>query len=323
MRMTAEPPTSRDAASWGIVAALIVAVTAMEIARPMAIEMRSLAGLALACMVLSAAAAFYTRVRVDERFSACCLGLAQALLFSAVGSILSYLLARTTMPLCDSALGAWDGALGLDWVGYAHFVDTHAWLVPIYRVAYASLIPQTIVIILALGFTGKIDQLRKFILAAILSGTVSVLLAGAFPAIGTFAHFGLKPSDFTHVWQSTGLADLRDFLAVRSGSMTILDLRRMQGIIIFPSYHAALALVAGWAFWKSGLAWLRWPGVLLALVTIVATPVEGGHYFIDVIVGLAIAAASIAGASRLVFVRVPMPLIRAWPSRRSRAAFAR
>lgn len=323
MRVDGKGPTTGNGASWVVVAALVVAVAAVEVVRPMAIDIRGVAGLAAACVALCAAAIFYTRVRVDERFSACCVGLMQALLFSAAGSILSYLLARSSLPMRDSALSAWDRALGLDWLGYAHFVDAHGWIVPIYRVAYASLIPQTILIILALGFTGAIDQLRKFILAAILSGTASVLMAAAFPAIGAFAHYGLKPSDFAHVWQATGLADLRDFLAVRSGSMAVLDLTKMQGIITFPSYHAALALVALWAFWNSGMRWLRWPGTLLGLVTIAATPVEGGHYFIDVIGGLTIAAASIAAASRLVFARVPSPLIRAWPSRRSRAVFAR
>lgn len=322
--MRASPePTSNDSMSWAVIAALVAGVAAIELMGPMRIEAASLLGLALACTMLCSAALFYSRVRINVRFTTCCLGLAQALLFSAIGSILSYLLARSTLPLSDGALSAWDRALGLDWIGYARLVDAHAWLVAIYRVAYASLIPQTIVIILALGFTGRVDQLRKFILAAILSGTASVLIAAAFPAIGAFAHYGLKPTDFAHVWQATGLADLRDFLAIRSGSMMVLDLRKMQGIITFPSYHAALALVALWAFWKSGLGWLRWSGTILGVFTIIATPVEGGHYFIDVIGGVVIAVASIAAAGRLVFVRASLPWIRAWPSRRSREAFAR
>ena len=50
----------------------------------------------------------------------------------------------------------------------------------------------------------------------------------------------------------------------------------MQGIITFPSYHAGLSLVTLWGFWASRMAWLRWPGMLLAALTIVATPVDGG-----------------------------------------------
>jgi membrane-associated phospholipid phosphatase len=323
MTRTDRQATSSDSMSWAVIAALVTGVLAVEVAWPMAIEPRSLLSLALACTALCSTAVFYSRVRIDARFSACCLGLAQALLFSVVGSILSYLLARSSVPLQDSALAGSDRALGLDWIGYAHFVDAHTWLVRAYRVAYSSLIPQTIVVILALGFGRMLDDLRQFVLAAILTGTASVLIAAQFPALGAFAHYGLKPTDFSHVWQATGLADLRDFLAVRSGRLTVLDLRKMQGIVTFPSYHAALALVALRAFWKSGLRWLRWSGTALAAVTIAATPIDGGHYFVDVIGGLAIAVASIAAANRLVFVRLPSPAIRAWPSRRSRAAFAR
>ena len=60
----------------------------------------------------------------------------------------------------------------------------------------------------------------------------------------------------------------------------------------------------------------------VALTTLAATPVDGGHYFVDVLAGIAIAAASLAAASRLVFVRLPLPAIRALPFRRSREAFA-
>ena len=134
MRASIDLPTSNDSVSWAMIVALAAGVVTVEAVRPMAIEVRSLAGLILACAALCSAAGFYSRVRVNERFSTCCLGLAQALLFSALGSILSYLLARNSLPLRDSALAGWDQGLGLDWIAYARWVDTRAWLVPIYLV---------------------------------------------------------------------------------------------------------------------------------------------------------------------------------------------
>ncbi|WP_294074947.1 phosphatase PAP2 family protein [Sphingomonas sp.] len=314
---------SNDSISWAAITALAVAVIGAELTSPLHVAMVSLANLAFACAALGSAALFYRHVRVNDRFSACCIGLAQALVFSALGAVLSYLLARDGGPLWDPTLHRWDRALGLDWLAYARFVDRHAWLVAAYGFAYGTLIPQTIVVIVALGFSGRLDRLRMFILAAILSGTTAILLSPLFPAVGNFTFLALKPSGFAHVWQSADLADVRDFLAVRNGSLASLDLRKMQGIIVFPSYHGALAATTLWAFWTSGLKWLRWGGGLVALLTIAATPVNGGHYFVDVIAGVAIAGASIAAARRLVFARLPLEAITALPFRRSRAAFAR
>jgi hypothetical protein len=315
--------TSNDSASWAVIGALVIAVVAAELVSPLAIAIGSLANLALACVALGSAAAFYRFVRINERFSAACTGLAQALLFSAAGAILSYLLARDGGALWDGTLHRWDRVLGFDWLGYAHAVDAHPWLVAIFNIAYGSLISQTILVILALGFSGRIEALRMFILAAILSGSTAILLSPLFPAVGNFTYLGLKHSGFAHVWQSANLADVRDFLAVRNGSMAVLDLRKMQGIIVFPSYHGALATTTLWAFWRSGLKWLRWGGSLLAALTIAATPINGGHYGVDILAGVAVAAASIAAAKRLVYLRLPFAAIRAWPFRRSREAFAR
>lgn len=315
--------STSDTASWMVVAALIAAVAMVEFEAPLPIAVGSLLNLVLACVALIGAAVFYTRVRINEQFSACCIGLSQALLFSAAGSILSYLLARSGGGLWDETLTNWDRALGFDWLAYAFAIDTHAWAAMLLRICYESLIPQTIVVILALGFSGRIDQLRTFILAAMLSGSTAVLLSPLFPAVGNFSYLDLNHSAFANVWQSSNLADVRDFLAVRSGTLATLDLRTMQGIIVFPSYHGALASVTLWAFWKSGLRWLRWIGGAVAVTTIAATPVFGGHYLVDVIAGNGLAVVSIVAARRLVFIRLPFPTIRAWPFRRSREAFAR
>jgi hypothetical protein len=309
MSRSTEPRQSSNSVSWVALCALAAGVCAAELRSPLKIDINSLVALAVASVALTAAAFFYSRGRVDEKLSATCIGVLQALLFSALGAVLSYLLAREGGALWDSTLQSWDQALGLDWLAYVRFVDSHPWLVPPLRLAYGSLIPQIIVVILALGFRGRLDQLRIFILAAILSGTVAILLSPLFPAVGNFAHLGLSRADFHSVWQWSMLADVRDFEAVRSGALGELNLRTMQGIIVFPSYHGCLAFLTLWAFWNSGLRWLRAAGCAVALTTLAATPVDGGHYFVDVFAGIAIAAASVAAASRLAFIRVPFPAV--------------
>ncbi len=314
-----DPPTS-DAAAWASIALLALGVFVAEMLAPMPVAARSLQTLAIACAALGGAAYFYRNIRQRENFAVMCVALMQVLLFSALGSILSYLLARNGGTLWDSTFVAWDRALGLDWLGFVRAVDQHGWLVTALRLAYASLIPQIIVLVLVLGFTGRLEKLRGVMLGAILCGTICVLASPLFPAVSNYVAMGLTAEDFRHVDPWAGYIHLDDFNALRDGSMSVLDLSKMQGIITFPSYHAGLSAVTLWGFWTSGVRWLKWTGPIVALGTIVATPVDGGHYFVDVLAGIAIAVVSIAIAVRAVRWAPASPRLKASPSRHSHAA---
>lgn len=318
---TAAPSTATsDSAAWASIALLCLGVLIAQIASPMPVAAWSLQTLAIACCALSGAAYFYRNVRERENFAVMCIALMQVLLFSALGSILSYLLTRNSGPLWDSTFTAWDRALGLDWLVFVRAVDQHGWLVTALRLAYASLIPQIVMLVLVLGFTGRLEKLRGVMLGAILCGTVCVLASPFFPAVSNYVALGLTSADFRHVDPWAGYIHLADFNGLRDGTMGILDLAKMQGIITFPSYHAGLSAVTLWGFWTSGVRWLKWTGPIVALGTIVATPVDGGHYFVDVLAGIAIAVVSIVVACRAVRWTPARPRLTASPFRRSHAA---
>ena len=320
--MTARDRTY-DSAAWALLAALVAAVAALQLWKPLPVEPASLMTLLTACAALGCTAAFYTWVRVRENFAVICVGLMQVLLFSAVGSVLSYMLAREGGTLWDARLQVWDSALGFDWLAYVRAVDAQGWLVAPVRWAYASLIPQMIVLVLALGFSTKLAELRRLMLAAMLSGTIIVLLSAFFPAVGYYVHHGLSAADFERIKPWAGLVHRTDFTALRDGTMASLRLTEMQGIVTFPSYHAGLATVTLWGFWVSRIAWIRWPGAAIALATIFATPIDGGHYLVDVLAGIVIGVIGIAAARPAVSWRPAGIGFRSLPSRRSRAAFAR
>ena len=318
------PPTATgESAAWAVIAGLAALAGLCLAWRPVAIDPASATSLIVACASLGGAAWFYRAVRPRENFAVMCVALAQMLLFSAVGIVLSYLLARGGGPLWDARLAAWDRAIGFDWLAYVRAIDSSAALTGAFRIAYASLIPQIIVLVLALGFAGRLAQLRTVMLGAILCGAVTILLSPLFPAVSNFVHLGLTASDFRHVDPFAGYIHLADLNALRDGSYTELNLTKMQGIITFPSYHAGLSAVTLWGFWSTRQAWIRWPGMALAAATIAATPVDGGHYLVDVIAGCAIAAAAVWMARRMIRWNPAWPRLTASPSRRSRAASAR
>jgi len=313
---------ARDQAGWALIAIILAAVGCAELWKPLPVEISGFLNLAVALVALGGAATFYRTVRPCENFSVMCIALSQVLLFSAFGEILSYLLARNGGALWDSTFTAWDRSLGFHWQAFIQWVDAHAFLAAPLGVAYASLIPQVIVLILALGFGNRLKELRVFMLAAMICGTVTILLSPLFPALNQFAYHHVAPMRFPNLNVASGYRELQDLQALRSGTFVTLRLRELQGIIAFPSYHAGLAAITLWGFWKSGIKWIGWPGAVLALTTILSTPVDGGHYLVDVIAGLALAGCSLALAQRAIFWRVHLNTIRALSSRRSRAAFA-
>ena len=88
------------------------------------------------------------------------------------------------------------------------------------------------------------------------------------------------------------------FLGLRDGGYRLLRGLGPEGIITFPSLHAALAVIIVAALWPVRLA--RWACVLLNAVVLAATPIEGSHYLADVLAGLVVAAVSLVAARALV-----------------------
>jgi membrane-associated phospholipid phosphatase len=90
------------------------------------------------------------------------------------------------------------------------------------------------------------------------------------------------------------LVQLQELPRIRDGSLRILETSTLGGIITFPSFHAVAAVLALWALWC--VWWLR-PLALIANVSmLLATPLVGGHYFVDVIAGVGLSVLAIAAA---------------------------
>ena len=71
--------------------------------------------------------------------------------------------------------------------------------------------------------------------------------------------------------------------ALRNGEMTRISLTQVNGLITFPSFHAALAIILIYA--SRGVKVLFPAFLVLNLLMLAATPTVGGHYFIDIIAG--------------------------------------
>jgi hypothetical protein len=240
------------------------------------------------------AAAVIGKVCARPRLAAGAVAFLQMTLFTMLGVVLAYALAARDAPLWDVRLAAADRRLGLDWPAILRVADTAPAALRLGKIAYDSLIAQMVLCIVVLSATGRTAALRTAVVAAILSGTVIVAISGVVPAMGNLfdaaRYHHLSPSI---AWQERGLIS-----GLRDGSARVLDPGRLMGIVSFPSYHAALPVILARAVRDVRL--LRIAAPAWAAITILATPIFGGHYGVDVLAGIGLACMAIAVSPLLV-----------------------
>ncbi len=223
----------------------------------------------------------------------------QMTLFTLIGIVLSYALAARGGALWDVRFGAVDRALGFDWPAIFLVADRLPALLWVGGVAYHSLTLQMVACIVVLAATDQADRLRIAVIAAIASGFVTILISGAMPALGNV----FDPADYRRLWPSVAWSEQDLLIGLRDGSWRVIDLTRLMGIVTFPSYHATLPIILAWALSRTR-GW-RVVAPVWAGITILATPLFGGHYAIDVLAGAGLAVLALWLAPQIAAVVSP------------------
>jgi hypothetical protein len=315
---------ANDAAAWWLIAAMaLVCALAMSgqgftFALPQ--SLLPIVGAAILC-----AAMIIGRVRNRPSLSAGAGALLRMTVFTLLGVILSYALAARAGTLWDARFRAIDEAMGFDWPFLFAAADRFPAALWLGGLAYHSLTLQMVACILVLSATRQTDRLRIAVTAAIVSGFATILISGVTPALGNV----FDPDRYRHLWPSVAWREQEMLAGLRDGSWRIIDLTQMMGIVTFPSYHATLPILLAWAVGRT--RWCRVIAPVWATVTIVATPLFGGHYAIDVLAGIGLAVLALWGTLAVMSVpikpyvsmrRVPgslMPVVRSdrrWPAAR-------
>jgi hypothetical protein len=201
----------------------------------------------------------------------------------AVG-LFTYLSIRAGTPLADTRLAAIDRSLGFDWPAVFAWVQGAPSLHAALAISYWSLFAQLPGAVVLLAVTRRFDRSAEFVSLFIATLIACAAVSAFFPAEAAWSYYGV--SDVANAYH------LADFNALRDGSMQEIAVDRMTGLITFPSFHAALALLFIYA--TRGIPWLFPAALVLNIGMIAATPVIGGHYLVDVIAGLALVPVAIA-----------------------------
>nr|WP_041757825.1 phosphatase PAP2 family protein [Bradyrhizobium sp. ORS 278] len=218
-------------------------------------------------------------------------GLAQTVLAFSVLASLSYIVTAAGLPLQDANLLAIDQSLGFDFRHYLSFVNDRPWLITVLGFGYRSIAWSIVVIVVALPLLGHCRRIAEFNLAISLTAALTCCMTLIVPAVGVYYALGLTPSDYPNLLPQAYYDTARDMPLVRDGTLRLLDISQLVGIVTFPSFHAAAVVLYGWALWP--LRWLRPFNVILNGTMLLSTPVGGGHFLIDIIAGIVIALVSI------------------------------
>ena len=246
---------------------------------------------------VGALAVFYGRVRRDERLCAMLSGTAFLVVFSAAFALMNYMLLTVAGPRIDSQLATLDRAMGFHWVSVMIFMAHHRVLNFLLQCFYGSLLPQIALLVLVLGWAGQRGDVFRFCLSVAIGAFVTVLFWTLFPSFGAFSVYRLPAGVEAHLSLALDRHYADDLVHLLVFGPGWISPDSIRGLIGFPSFHAALAVMAGW--YAAQIRYLGWPAALLNAGVLVATPIQGGHHLVDVIGGVAVAAFAIVSSARV------------------------
>lgn len=202
------------------------------------------------------------------------------LFVSALTALAAFVAASLNLPLVDEML-EWT-----DQVVFGHSHDSIAQLPKnwpfIHNVVitiYNTLSVQPFLLIPALFFLGQDAKAWAFLSAWTIALMLCVVVSPFAPAYGN--------PPYVLNWIDV-------FDGARDGALRTLEASVLTGIITFPSFHAAGAVLLAWA--SADIRFLRFPLIALNTAVAVSAVLVGGHYIIDIFAGIVTAILAIVAA---------------------------
>ena len=182
---------------------------------------------------------FAPRTRIVEAVQTFIYGVMYLVITCLCGVVAAYALQRFAFPLQDRHLASADMALGLNWLDFAHWVDSHAAIQNIFYWAYHSISCQIALPLMVLVFTNRPSEVRTYLLAFAIAFVVTIIISALMPAAGPIV-FADRAS--FHLLRFTGATPLDQLMRLREAGPLILR-DAPGGIATFPSFHATIAVL--------------------------------------------------------------------------------
>jgi hypothetical protein len=222
-------------------------------------------------------------------FMAGCLGM----------TLLTFVLGTADRPLVDPVLAAIDRTLvpNLDWPAAMLWLSQRAFPMAAANWVYESIGWQPVLLIAMLGQSGQKHRVWTFLTAWLVTLFFTCTLFALFPGIGAYAYFGVAAADVPAMRDPTPWHQAALLAELRAGTLHHVGFVDLDGIVTFPSFHAAAAVILAWGAWP--IRAIRWPAALLNGAMLVSAIPVGGHYVIDIVAGCIVAGIGIRLACRI------------------------
>lgn len=202
--------------------------------------------------------------------------------FSMVGAALAMLGTRSPAPIADSWLAAADDAMFISAVDVVLATkQMPGWAIWVLKKTYIQTGLYLYLSLIGLLLMGRQAQAWRLFLIWGWSFLAISILAFAAPALGCFS--ALSADQVDHLPKAAGRYAMKSFLYFRSTDNPVLALGRASGVITFPSFHVACALVLAQA-WHGVRVVGAVTKLLTGIIIFSCVPI-GGHYLVDLAAG--------------------------------------
>jgi hypothetical protein len=229
---------------------------------------------------LPRARAFRRRARGEQAFAYIFAALGLMAFVAYIDAWLAIVGLAAGFPLEDARLTAWSHTAGIDHRAILEWLAGRPLLGAILSKAYLLSVPMMFRAPVVLAATGQFERLKTFVWLYVVLLTACVVISIVVPAKG-FAVYEAPPAELMArlpPGASTFYAKISE--AYRSGALRTIDPSLLEGVVVFPSFHTIMALLATYAFWRTRLLWLL--GLAVNGIVLISVVPIGGHYVWDV-----------------------------------------
>lgn len=224
---------------------------------------------------------------------------------------LCVLFGTTAFPYRDGLLERADALLlpGYRWIDMYAALHQRDRLVSVMCAVYQTLLWQPFALVVILALTGRERFCWRFVQAWFLTLIACTAIFPFVPAVGAYIHHGLVSADIPALTVNTAWHQTEVLDRVRDGSIRALEPAKMTGMVSFPSFHAAGAILLFWGFRRVRLVGPAFMALNVAMC--LTAPLIGAHYFIDIAGGIGIALLGIMGSRPGSASALPLARLRA------------
>ena len=266
---------------WAFIVAIGIVDLVLLAFCPIAIQWDELilpACLAVLLILLS----IYYHQRDGESLVLCMVSLLQLGAFSTVASLLVYEVTSLNFPSADPLLQQLDGYLGFTPHGIVQWARDYPAVNEFSVWAYMFIVPETMLTIFAISFVRQRILLEQFCFQFMLGVAICCVTGCFLPAGGPAYLNGITPAG----WQSMYI---EHFEGLRSGETFLFSWRQTEGLITFPSFHTAWAIMLV-IVWRQQTLLLSIPVTIISVLIILSTLTTASHYLVDLFGGGVLAA---------------------------------